>query len=92
MSFSGLLKIGSQTARTAASSSSTRVPAGTQPESTCSARDAPVVALEEREEVLGEIVLIARVERADDAEVDRDVLRRCGSVTSTKMLPGCMSA
>ena len=36
ISFSGLLKIGSHTVRTAASSSSTRVSAGTQPESTCS--------------------------------------------------------
>ena len=75
MSLSGLLKIGSQTARTAASSSSTRVPAGTQLESTCKRRDAPVVAAEEREEILGEIVLVALVERADDAEVDGDVLR-----------------
>ena len=75
MSLSGLLKIGSQTARTAASSSSTRVPGGTQPESTCKRRDAPVVAAEEREEILGEIVLVALVERADDAEVHGDVLR-----------------
>ena len=82
MSLSGLLKIGSHTARTAASNSSTRVPAGTQPESTCKLRDAPVVAVEEREEVLGEIVLVALVERADDAEVDGGVLRllRVGDV------------
>ena len=38
-------------------------------------RDAPVIAAEEREKILGEIVLIALVERADDAEVDGDVLR-----------------
>ena len=36
MSFSGLSKIGSHTVRTADSISSTRVPAGTQPDSTCS--------------------------------------------------------
>jgi len=36
ISFSGRSKIGSQTARIAASSSSTRVAAGTQPLSTCS--------------------------------------------------------
>src|ERR1700722_15594661 len=37
MSFRGLLNIGSQTVRTAVSSSSTRVPRGTHPDSTCSA-------------------------------------------------------
>src|SRR5690606_24104473 len=36
-------------------------------------RDAPVVAAEEREEILGEIMLILVAQRADDAEVDRDV-------------------
>ena len=36
MSFSGLSNTGSSTARTAFSSSSTRVPSGTQPDSTCS--------------------------------------------------------
>ena len=35
MSFNGLSNIGSQTLRIADSNSSTRVPAGTQPESTC---------------------------------------------------------
>jgi hypothetical protein len=55
-------------------------------------RDAPVVAVEHGQEVLGEVVLVARVERADDAEVDRGVARARGVVGSTKMLPGCMSA
>ena len=68
------------------------MPGGTQAESTCRRRDAPIVAAEEREKILGEIVLVALVERADDAEIDGDVLRPRGSVTSTKMLPGCMSA
>ncbi len=36
-------------------------------------RDALVVALEEREEVLREVVLVVVGQRADDAEVDRDV-------------------
>jgi hypothetical protein len=55
-------------------------------------RDASVIALEEREEVLGQVVLVARIERADDAEVDGGVRGCCGSSSSTKMLPGCMSA
>ena len=38
-------------------------------------RDAPVVAVEHREEILRQIVLVARIERADDAEVDRRVAR-----------------
>ena len=38
-------------------------------------RDPAVVALEEGEEVAGEVELVARVERADDAEVDRGVAR-----------------
>ena len=55
--------------------------------------DAAVVAIEEREEILGEIVLVARVERADDAEVDRRVARVLRIARRrTKMLPGCMSA
>ena len=37
-------------------------------------RDALVVAVEEREEVLREVVLVVVGQRADDAEVDRDVL------------------
>ena len=41
ISFRGLLKMGSQTVRTADSSSSTRVPLGTQPDSTCSAAIRP---------------------------------------------------
>ena len=75
ISLSGLLKIGSHTVRIADSISSTRVSAGTQPDSHVQLRDPPVVAIEDREEILGEVVLVARVERADDAEVDRDVLR-----------------
>ena len=38
-------------------------------------RDAVVVALEESEEVLGQVVLVARIERADDAEIDGRVAR-----------------
>ena len=38
-------------------------------------RDAPVVAIEHRQEILGQVVLIAGIERADDAEVDRGVAR-----------------
>ena len=37
--------------------------------------DAPVIAIEHREEILGEVVLVARIERADDAEVDRRIAR-----------------
>ena len=37
--------------------------------------DAVVIAIEEGEEVLGEVVLVARVERADDAEIDGRVAR-----------------
>ena len=36
---------------------------------------APVVAVEEGQQVLGQVVLVARVERADDAEVHRDIAR-----------------
>ena len=36
-------------------------------------RHAPVVALEERQEVLGQIHLVARAQAADDAEIDRHV-------------------
>ena len=75
ISFSGLLKIGSQTVRTADSSSSIARARGTQPDSTCSAATRAVVAVEEREEVLGEVVLVARLERADDAEIDGRVAR-----------------
>ena len=55
--------------------------------------DAPVVAAEEREEVLREIALVALRQRAHDAEVERDVLAEVGARRrATKMLPGCMSA
>ncbi len=37
--------------------------------------DAVVVAVEEREEVLGEVALVLRAQRADDAEVDGGVFR-----------------
>ena len=37
-------------------------------------RHLAVVAIEHREEILGEVVLVARIERADDAEIDRGVL------------------
>ena len=86
------MKIGSHTVRTAASSSSTRVSGRHPARIDVQRRDAVVVALEEREEVLGEVVLVARVERADDAEIDRGVARSLGFVELTKMLPGCMSA
>ena len=75
ISFSGLLKIGSHTVRIADSISSTREPSGTQPDSRCSVRDLAVVAIEHRQEILGEVVLVARIERADDAEIHRGVLR-----------------
>src|SRR5207237_10130650 len=38
-------------------------------------RDPPVIAIEDREEVLREVILVARIERAEDAEVDRRVAR-----------------
>jgi len=56
-------------------------------------RHALVVALEEGEEVLRQVVLVDVGERAHDAEIDRDVLAARGPVSvETKMLPGCMSA
>ena len=41
-------------------------------------RDLAVVAIEHRQEIFGEVVLVARIERADDAEIHRGVfgLRR----------------
>ena len=51
-------------------------------------RDPVVVALEEREEVLGEVVLVARVERAHDAEVDRRVDRAFGILRLHEDVPG----
>jgi len=36
--------------------------------------DAPVVAAEEGEEILREVVLVDRGQRAHDAEIERDVL------------------
>ncbi len=70
---SGRSKIGSQTARMAASNSSTRVSGGAQPDSMCSFGDALVVAAEEGEEVLRQVILVGVGQRADDAEIERDV-------------------
>ena len=61
MSFSGLSKIGSQTVRIADSSSSTRVSRRHPARVDVQPRDAAVVALEEGEEVLGQVVLVARI-------------------------------
>ena len=52
-------------------------------------RHAAVVAVEEGQEVLGQIALVVGIECPHDAEVDRDIAARLGA---TKMLPGCMSA
>ncbi len=75
MSFSGRSNIGSHTVRTADSISShprtRRHPAGLDVQ----LRHAAVVAVEHGEEILREVVLVARVERTDDAEVDRGVAR-----------------
>ena len=73
ISFSGRSKIGSHTARIAASNSSTRVPARHPARVEVRLRDAPVVAVEEGEEVLRQVVLVDLGERAHDAEVERDV-------------------
>ena len=75
MSLSGLSKIGSHTVRIADSISSTRVSGGHPAGLDVQHGDAPIVAVEHREEILGEVVLVARIERADDAEVDRRVAR-----------------
>ena len=48
-----------------------RHPAGLQVQ----LRDAPVVAIEHRQEVLREVLLIGRIERADDAEIHGRVAR-----------------
>ena len=85
ISFSGRSKIGSHTARIAASNSSTRVSGGHPAGLDVRLRDAPVVAAEEGEEVLREVVLVDLGERAHDAEVERDVAPVVGA---TKMLPG----
>jgi hypothetical protein len=61
--------------RTADSISSTRVPGGTQPDSMCSSATRPVVAIEHRQEILRQVALVARLKRADDAEIDRRVAR-----------------
>ena len=76
MSFSGRSKIGSHTARIAVSNSSTRVSVGTQPDFDVRLGHAPVVALEECEKILRQVVLVDVGERAHDAEIERDVLRR----------------
>ena len=78
ISLSGLLKMGSHTVRIADSISSTREPSGTQPGLQVQRGDLAVVAIEHRQEIFGEVVLVARIERADDAEIHGGVfgLRR----------------
>jgi len=73
MSRSGRSNTGSHTTRIADSNSSTRVSLGTQPASRCACRHAPVVAAEEGEEVLRQVVLVDCGEPAHDPEVERDV-------------------
>jgi len=51
-----------------------------------------VVALEESQEILRQIVLVTVGQRADDAEIERNVLAVMLPSVATKMLPGCMSA
>ena len=93
MSFSGRSNCGSQTARIAPSSCvdarRRRHPAAFDVQ----LGDALVVAPEEGDEVLRQVVLVAVGQRADDAEIQRDVAAegRAASML-TWMLPGCMSA
>ena len=51
-----------------------------------------VVAPEAGEEVVGQVALVGVAERADDAEVERDVAAEGAGSRLTWMLPGCMSA
>ena len=75
MSFSGRSKIGSHIGAHRGlhlvDARAGRHPAGLQMQ----LRDAPVVAVEHREEILRQVVLVARIERADDAEIHRRVTR-----------------
>ena len=73
-SFSGRLKMGSSTVRTADSISSTRVLGGHPAGFDVQQGHAPVVAIEHGEEVFRQVMLIARVQGSHDAEVDRRVL------------------
>ena len=66
---------------------------GIQPASHVQLGDAAVVAVEDRHEVLGEVVLILAGELAHDAEVERDEARVVlARSASTQMLPACASA
>jgi hypothetical protein len=72
MSFSGRSKCGSHTARMAPSSASTRVSGGTQPLRRA-VRPRACSRAEEGDEVLRQVFLVVLGQRADDAEVQRDV-------------------
>ena len=54
--------------------------------------DAPVVAAEEGEEVLGQVALVGRAQRAHDAEVDRDVVALRGDEDVPRMHVGVEEA
>ena len=51
-------------------------------------RDPPVVAVEYRQEILRQVMLIARIERADDSEVHRCVARVLRVVSQHEYVPG----
>ena len=86
-SFSGRSNMGSHTERMADSNSSTRVSLGRQPDSMCAVGDTLVVAAEEGEEILRQVVLVAVGQASDDAEIER-----CRSHRGDKDVAGCMSA
>jgi hypothetical protein len=93
ISRSGRSKIGSQTERIAASNSSTRVVSGRHPAGfDVRLSDTLVVAAEEGEEVLRQVVLVDVGERADDAEIERDVAALRGDQDVARMHVGMEEA
>ena len=73
------------------SNSSTRVSLGAQPDSMC-ACNALVVAAEEGEEVLRQVVLVAVGQRPDDAEIEGDVAAVRGNEDVARMHVGMKEA
>ena len=75
ISLSGLLKIGSQTVRICGFEFIDPRTARHPTRFHMQGRDAGVVTVEKRHEIFGQIMLVARLQSADDAEIHRRVAR-----------------